>query len=772
MKVPIKSFFNVSHEGCMFGTYAFSLPPHPLDPARPVYGYAPADPSAQPVVSIVTPCYNTGAMFLDTIASVLRQSLQQWEWIIVNDGSDDAATLRVLGALRAVNDPRVRVVDQPNRGQAAARNAGVAVSRAPLLFFLDSDDLIAPTALEQLAWALASRPEIAAVATWCVFFGTRHILSRRGFASRHTFPHDNPLTVSVMLRRTAFERVGGFDESLRDGLEDYEFWVRLADAGMWGHDIREALVWIRRKPAEMYHGQRRSFQTDRAAFPRMRRALRARYPRVFRDGPPRPPGEPSPILQPHPLIMPDPPFENRLAPRGERRVLLLLPWVEVGGADRFSIDLADGLRARNCRVTACLLRPSANPWKHELIMAAHEVFDLPLFLAFADYPRFLRYLVESRGITTVVVHNDLFAYRLLPFLRAWCPQVTVIDVLHIVQDHDHGGVPRAALEYRSLIDLHVAASHQVREWMVAHGADPERIDVCSINVDTQRWKPDPALRDRVRAELGLRVDEPVVLFVGRLVPQKHPRLVVEIARALAVRGVHCTFLVIGDGPDRGWMQRFVRRHRLEGRVRLLGSVSSTRVREMMAAGDLLLLPSENEGIAFVLFEAMAMALVPVAADVGGQRELVTPECGVLIPPGGDQVAQYVAALERLITDPSQRAAMAIAARTRVVERFDRQQMIDCMLARIERAETLARTAPRPPVDCDLGLASASLAIEYLQFREALLRLAPVRWSSAWLRLARPTWMRAWIDWVDRQIYVLRREVMWRIRRALGREYNR
>jgi glycosyltransferase involved in cell wall biosynthesis len=504
----------------------------------------------------------------------------------------------------------------------------------------------------------------------------------------------------------------------------------------------------------------------------MRRALRARYPRVFRDGPPRPPGEPSPILQPHPLIMPDPPFENRLAPRGERRVLLLLPWVEVGGADRFSIDLADGLRARNCRVTACLLRPSANPWKHELIMAAHEVFDLPLFLAFADYPRFLRYLVESRGITTVVVHNDLFAYRLLPFLRAWCPQVTVIDVLHIVQDHDHGGVPRAALEYRSLIDLHVAASHQVREWMVAHGADPGRVDVCSINVDTQRWKPDPALRDRVRAELGLRVDEPVVLFVGRLVPQKRPRLVVEIARALAERGVHCTFLVVGDGPDRGWMQRFVRRHRLEGRVRLLGSVSSTRVREMMAAGDLLLLPSENEGIAFVLFEAMAMALVPVAADVGGQRELVTPECGVLIPPGGDQVAQYVAALERLITDPSQRAAMAIAARTRVVERFDRQQMIDCMLARIERAETLARTAPRPPVDCDLGLASASLAIEYLQFREALLRLAPVRWSSAWLRLARPTWMRAWIDWVDRQIYVLRREVMWRIRRALGREYNR
>ena len=304
-------------------------PPHPLDPARPVYGYAPADPSAQPVVSIVTPCYNTGAIFLDTIASVLRQSLQQWEWIIVNDGSDDAATLRVLDALRAANDPRVRVVDQANRGLPAARNAGVAVSRAPLLFFLDSDDLIAPTALEQLAWTLTAYPASACAASWCATFGTEHIVWRRGFDARYTFPHDNVVSPNVMLRRTAFERVGGFDESLRHGLEDYEFWVRLADAGMWGRDIREVLVWVRRKSAEMYRGYRWNFQTDRAALPRMRRALRARYPRVFRDGPPRPQGEPSPILQPHPLITPDPPFENRLAPQGERRVLLLLPWVEV-----------------------------------------------------------------------------------------------------------------------------------------------------------------------------------------------------------------------------------------------------------------------------------------------------------------------------------------------------------------------------------------------------------------------------------------------------------
>ncbi|MDW8146904.1 MAG: glycosyltransferase [Roseiflexaceae bacterium] len=403
-----------------------------LPPTLPAYGYAPANPAAPPVVSIITPCYNTGAIFLDTIQSVLRQSLQQWEWIIVNDGSDNAATLHILALLRAVNDPRIRVIDQQNRGLPAARNAGVAASRAPLLFFLDSDDLLAPTALEQCAWSLASRPQSAAVATWYARFGAVRQVIRYGFETRHMFPHDNPLRpVSVMLRRSAFERIGGFDERLREGMEDYDFWVRLAAAGLWGRDIpRGAGLAAPQVALRAYQGYRWTFCEDRGAMARMRNNLRARYPQVFRDGPPRVPGDPSPILQPHALINPEPPFANRLRPVGERRVLMLAPWVEVGGVDRFTIDLAAGLRARGRRVSVCLSRPSANLRLDELRCAADEVFNLPAFLAPADYPRFLRYLIESRGITTVLVHNDLFAYRLLPFLRAWCPNVAILDVLH------------------------------------------------------------------------------------------------------------------------------------------------------------------------------------------------------------------------------------------------------------------------------------------------------------------------------------------------------
>src|SRR5207253_6957413 len=111
-----------------------------------------------------------------------------------------------------------------------------------------------------------------------------------------------------------------------------------------------------------------------------------------------------------------------------------------------------------------------------------------------------------------------------------------------------------------------------------------------------------------------------------------------------------------------WLRYFVRWHRLGGHVRLLGDVPHQRVRELLTASDLLLLPSEREGIALTLYEALATGVVPVAADVGGQRELVTPECGVLVPHGAHELAAYVDALQQLIEDPARRAQMAQAGR--------------------------------------------------------------------------------------------------------------
>ena len=101
----------------------------PASAQRPAFGYAPLDPLCSPAVSIVTSFYNTGSIFHETARSIMQQSLQQWEWLIVNDGSDDPEALVLLEAYRQV-DPRIHVIDHPaNRGLSAAHNTGYRAAR-------------------------------------------------------------------------------------------------------------------------------------------------------------------------------------------------------------------------------------------------------------------------------------------------------------------------------------------------------------------------------------------------------------------------------------------------------------------------------------------------------------------------------------------------------------------------------------------------------------------------------------------------------------------
>src|SRR6476619_1684609 len=86
-----------------------------------------------PAVSIVTVPDLLHPLWEDTVRSVLGQTLQQWEWVIVNDGSNDRAAQGVLQRLRQCGDARIHLIDQPNRGQPAAKNTGVAASSASLL---------------------------------------------------------------------------------------------------------------------------------------------------------------------------------------------------------------------------------------------------------------------------------------------------------------------------------------------------------------------------------------------------------------------------------------------------------------------------------------------------------------------------------------------------------------------------------------------------------------------------------------------------------------
>ncbi|MEZ5670768.1 MAG: glycosyltransferase family 4 protein [Alphaproteobacteria bacterium] len=197
-------------------------------------------------------------------------------------------------------------------------------------------------------------------------------------------------------------------------------------------------------------------------------------------------------------------------------------------------------------------------------------------------------------------------------------------------------------------------------------------------VDPATFGPDPAVRARVRRDLGVGDDRPVIMMTGRLVAEKgYPELIA------AMRAVDAALWIVGE--------RLASDHAssvaaalaaaeadpvLRGRVRLLGDRKD--VPDLLRGADIFTLPSHREGMPRSIIEAMMTGLAVVATDIRGSREeVVAEETGLLVPVGdADRLA---AALARLAGDPALRARMGAAGRTRALDLYDEAKVIDRQL---------------------------------------------------------------------------------------------
>ncbi len=685
----------------------------PVGPRRPQAGYRPADADAAPAVSIVTPFHNGSEVFRETAACVMSQSLQQWEWIIVNDGSRDARSLAMLDEYR-VGDARVRVIDRANGGPGAARNTGYRAARAPYVFQLDADDLIEPTMVEKCLWFLDAHPHFAFANGYEVGFGAQGYLWPRGFSEIEVFLERCLVGGhSVMVRRSVHEAVGGYDESIRGGMEDWDFWLRCGARGFWGATIPEYLSWYRRRERHSEIWRDWDGGEREAAF---RRGLRARYPRLYAGELPRPAAaDPGPFPAPREGS----PCENVLA-RGGRRLVLIVPWLTMGGADKFNLDVVRQLRARGWEVSILTTLSGDHSWKAEFARNTPDIFPLAGLLPAADRARFMRYFIRSRRPDVVMVTQSELGYLVLPYLRAHCPEPAYVDFCHMEEEHwKGGGYPRYAVGAQDLLDLNIVSSEHLKRWMSGRGADPERIEVCYTGRDSAVWAPDPSARGGVRARVGAGEGVGVLMYAGRICGQKQPQVFAAAIKRLAESGVEFRAVVAGDGPDRAYLEGYLREHRLGERVVMLGAVSNEEMRALMSGSDVFFLPSQWEGISLAIYEAMSMGLAVVAADVGGQSELVTHECGVLVRRGSaeEEAERYAGVLEGLLRDPARLRAMGSAARERIRGSFELDRMGDRLDALLGRAAEWRTRAPRLGVPAGFARECVARAAEYLRLHE-------------------------------------------------------
>jgi glycosyltransferase involved in cell wall biosynthesis len=196
-----------------------------------------------PRVSIIIPTYNRAGYLTESVQSVLDQSFGDFELIVVDDGSTD----NTKEAIESFKDPHIRYIYQENRGISAARNTGIKHSSGEYVAFLDSDDLRLPRYLEKNVELLDSRPDIGIVFSDLYVFESetesslgsmwkgvlkyresylREIESgvRRPLAALFK---DGPFSNAFIVRRQVLDEAGYYDESLPNGNEDFEFYVRV-----------------------------------------------------------------------------------------------------------------------------------------------------------------------------------------------------------------------------------------------------------------------------------------------------------------------------------------------------------------------------------------------------------------------------------------------------------------------------------------------------------------------------------------------------------------
>lgn len=177
-----------------------------------------------PQIAVIVPCYNQGKFLQEALDSVLSQSLKEWELIIVDDGSSDNSA--AVAKSYVAKDSRIRYVYQENAGPSAARNKGVRITSAPLIFFLDGDNLIHSELLNRGVMYMKSHTDCTLYYSRAQYFGTRDGEFVLNYTSYRDLLVSNSIDCACIVRREDFLRIGGFDEQMR-GYEDWEFFIRL-----------------------------------------------------------------------------------------------------------------------------------------------------------------------------------------------------------------------------------------------------------------------------------------------------------------------------------------------------------------------------------------------------------------------------------------------------------------------------------------------------------------------------------------------------------------
>jgi len=212
--------------------------------------------SREPKVSVIIPCYNYARYLTDAVESVLNQSVQDFEIIIVNDGSTDNSREVAEQIIAANPEYSIRLVNQENSGNpSCTRNRGIKEAHGAYILPLDADDALAPAMLAECLNVLEHNPTVAFAYTDRLDFDGAEQIVSAGDYDFGRLKYQNHISYCALIRRTVWEDVGGYREV---GYEDWDFWIAAGAKGHFGRRIPLPLFMYRRHDTGRFQNDSRN----------------------------------------------------------------------------------------------------------------------------------------------------------------------------------------------------------------------------------------------------------------------------------------------------------------------------------------------------------------------------------------------------------------------------------------------------------------------------------------------------------------------------------
>ena len=568
---------------------------------------------AETVISIITPFYNSGNSIEETYNSVMNQTYPFFEWIIVDDGSTDKNSIKKLEEV-GKRDPRIKVYTKENGGPSQARDFGISKTSesSKYVFFLDSDDIIHETALECFYWALETNPDASFAYSSIVNFGEKEFYWEK-YLTIEQEKYENLITVSALVKKADLLEVGCFGIKEKAMYEDWNLWLKLIRAGKKPLRINAPLFWYRQSStgelsrAHKNNANAMKYVNETAKGIKNNQVEVIQYPRY---------GNNHAMVETFNMILPDYKKDKRTT------VLYIFPWMVVGGADFFNLDLIKRLPKDKYRTIILTTTPNANPVR-QMFEDYAEVYDMSTFMDRINYIKFADYIISSRKVDLVFVSNSEYGYYMVPYLKNKYKEIPFIDYIHCVDIYDpRKGFARCSRDVtKYLSGTYCCNNATLRELKEDFGLT--NAETIYIGTDEKKFDPTKYDKDKLKEKYGIPKDKIIISFICRLSDQKRPLMFIEIAKRVSKINKDIYWVIAGDGQ----LMPKVKAN-IDKNFKLLGMIKETE--EIYSISDATFNCSSFEGLALTSYESLSMGVPVISTDAGGQGELIDDKVGALI----------------------------------------------------------------------------------------------------------------------------------------------